>query len=137
MKPKILVDSAVLIDIINDDETWFDWSAQKLSHYMFSHDLVINPIIYGEISYNFHSIQELENSLLPITLHKEHLPRESSEYLANAIFSYKKNGGTKKILMPDLLIGAHALCHNMQIMTRDIKRYRTYFPEVKLIAPNI
>jgi len=130
----ILVDSNILLDIFTNDQNWYDWSAKTLSKLAEKHKLVINDIIYSEISVRFKSIEELEQSLIDNFI-VQSIPKEAL-FLAGKIFvQYKKAGGTKTSTLPDFFIGAHASILKIPLLTRDKKRYKTYFPNLEIIAP--
>jgi len=131
----VLVDSNIIIDIATKDEVWFDWSSETLSSLSQGIRLVINPIIYGEVSVAYERIEELDNVLPESLFNRENLPWEASFLAGKAFVSYRRNSGTKNSTLPDFLIGAHAAIRGYRIVTRDVSRYRTYFPKVELIAP--
>jgi predicted nucleic acid-binding protein len=132
---KILVDSNVILDIITEDPIWSDWSACQLEALAEKHLLVINPIIYAEVSVGFIQIEELEQALPPSYFRRESLPWEAAFLAGKAYLNYRKQKGTKHLTMPDFYIGAHALIQDMILLTRDNRRYATYFPKLKLITP--
>jgi len=135
--PAVLVDSNVLLDILTDDPAWADWSASQLALAGNISRLVINPIVYSEISIRFSRIEELEDALPRDIIEKEALPFEAA-FLAGKIFlDYRKAGGSKTSPLPDFLIGAHAAVLGYQVLTRDPRRFRTYFPTVQLIEPTV
>jgi predicted nucleic acid-binding protein len=135
MMKEILVDSNIILDIVTEDLNWFDWSANKLTEYADMTQLNINPIIYAEVSISFEKIEELE-TILPITFfHRLDLPWEAAFLAGKCFLQYRKRGGTKKSPLPDFYIGAHAAIQNMMLLTRDVNRYRTYFPSLELIVP--
>ena len=135
--PAVLVDSNVLLDILTDDPAWADWSASQLASAGNTSRLVINPIVYSEISIRFSRIEELEDALPRDIIEKEALPFEAA-FLAGKIFlDYRKAGGSKTSPLPDFLIGAHAAVLGYQVLTRDPSRFRTYFPTVQLIEPTV
>ena len=131
----ILVDSNIILDLITQDPIWYSWSAQQLKILGDDKVLIINSIIYTEISISFKTIEELE-SILHLNLFKrEDIPYEAC-FLAGKIFlNYKKNSGQKSSTLPDFFIGAHAAIKNYKLLTRDTKHYKTYFPTVELICP--
>jgi len=132
---KILVDSNIILDIFTEDPVWFEWSAAQLESLAEHHVLAINPIIYAEISIGFKRIEDLEEALPSSKFHRTPLPWESA-FLAGKVFmQYKKNSGKKFSTMPDFFIGAHAAVDNMILLTRDVSRYRTYFPTLEVIFP--
>ena len=133
--PAVLVDSNVLLDILTDDPAWADWSASQLASAGNTSRLVINPIVYSEISIRFSRIEDLEDALPRDIIEKEALPFEAA-FLAGKVFlDYRKAGGSKTSPLPDFLIGAHAAVLGYQVLTRDPRRFRTYFPTVQLIEP--
>lgn len=131
----VLVDSNVLLDVLTDDEAWAGWSAQALARAANSGRLVINPIIYGEVSIRFSSIEDLEAALPRDVLEKEAIPFEAAFLAGKAFTRYRNAGGSKASPLPDFLIGAHAAVAGYQVLTRDSRRYLTYFPKLRLISP--
>jgi predicted nucleic acid-binding protein len=131
----VLVDSNVLIDVVQYDLTWSDWSAKQLATARRRGLLVINPIIYSEISLSFESADALENYISGDDFDRRPLPYKAAFLVGRAFLAYRKQGGQKAMPLPDFYIGAHAQIENLTLLTRDANRYRTYFPKVKLIAP--
>lgn len=131
----VLVDSNIIIDIATKDEVWFDWSSETLSSLSQGIRLVINPIIYGEVSVAYERIEQLDSVLPESLFNREDLPWEASFLAGKAFVSYRRKSGTKNSTLPDFLIGAHAAIRGYRIVTRDVSRFRTYFPKVELIAP--
>ena len=132
----VLVDSNVLLDIATDDPQWASWSTATLERAANEAILVINALIYAEVSIGFDSIEALEAALPPELYRREHLPYEAA-FLANKAFlHYRRTGGTRRSPLPDFYIGAHAAVAGYQLLTRDAARYRSYFPTVGLIAPD-
>jgi predicted nucleic acid-binding protein len=130
-----LVDSNILLDIATKDPIWFDWSSQALEAAANESPLIINAIIYAEVSIRFGRIEELE-SAIPATLYRrEPLPFEAAFLAGKAFLRYRRRGGARVRPLPDLYIGAHAAIAQYRLLTRDPRRYRTYFPTVELIAP--
>ncbi|MCA8885122.1 MAG: type II toxin-antitoxin system VapC family toxin [Steroidobacteraceae bacterium] len=131
----ILVDTNVLLDVVQDDPHWAEWSQGQLETASLTDRLVINPVIYSELSIAFARIEELERVITEASLTVEDIPREAL-FLAGKVFlDYRRRQGTKQGVLPDFYIGAHAAVMQWPILTRDVGRYRTYFPTVKLIAP--
>ncbi len=131
----IIVDTNVLIDVLADDPDWADWSENKLMGLIESDELAINPIIYAELAAAYRSEGALEKALRHWPLHRVELPY-SAGYLAGQAFrSYRQRGGQKRSPLPDFYIGAHAQSAELPLLTRDTKRYATYFPKLKLISP--
>lgn len=131
----LLVDSNIILDILTEDKIWFDWSSKKLSEYAEQTALIINPIIYAEISIRFSSIEDLEKSVPSDYFSRQALPWEAA-FLAGKVFlKYKKNGGEKTSPLPDFFIGAHALVADLTLLTRDKERYKHYFPALSIFSP--
>jgi len=134
---EILVDSNVILDIVTEDKKWFAWSSQALEHYAENHILVINPIIYSEVSVSFERIEDLEEVLSPAHFRRDQLPWEAGFLAGKCFRDYRRKGGDKRSPLPDFFIGAHALIAEVSLLTRDIARYRTYFPKLNLISPGL
>jgi predicted nucleic acid-binding protein len=131
----VLVDTNVIIDFLDRDSEWADWSAAMLTDAADKGRLVINPIIYAEVSVEYDDIDEVEDALPPDYFMRAPLPWEAA-FLAGKCFErYRRRGGTKRSPLPDFYIGAHAAVTGMTLLTRDARRYRTYFPKLKIIAP--
>jgi len=131
----ILVDSNVILDVFLDDLNWADWSEAKLEEYSYSSSLYINSIIYSEISIGFELIEDLENAVGKAGFQLLEIPKEALFLAGKAFLKYKKRKGVKRTPLPDFFIGAQAAVLNLDLLTRDISRYQSYFPTVKLIAP--
>jgi predicted nucleic acid-binding protein len=130
----VLIDSNILLDLFIEDEEWFDWSAAMLEQTAARGRLVINPVIYAEVSVRFDSIEDLEEGL-PEDLIKRALPWEAA-FLAGKCFElYRRAGGARTAPLPDFFIGAHAAVEDLTLLTRDPRRFRTYFPRLRIIAP--
>jgi predicted nucleic acid-binding protein len=130
-----LVDSNVLIDLLSEDEEWFDWSAAAVEKAADAGPLVINPIIYAEVSVRFTRIEDLDDALSPDDFSRAPLPWPAAFLAAKCFQTCRRRGGTKTAPLPDIFIGAHAAVSRFQLLTRDAARYRTYFPTVALVAP--
>jgi predicted nucleic acid-binding protein len=131
----ILVDSNVILDIVTEDEEWFEWSSQTLATYAETHTLVINPIVYAEVSMGFDRIEDIEMVLDSRFFRRDPLPWEAAFLAGKCFLAYRKKGGRKRSTLPDFFIGAHAAVAQIPLLTRDVSRYRTYFPKLKLIVP--
>jgi predicted nucleic acid-binding protein len=131
----ILVDSNVLLDILTIDSNWYDWSSTKLSTLAESHELIINDIIYTEISIGFERIEDLEEAFSGGFFKIMPMPKEALFLAGKAYLQYKVNNGSKTSVLPDLFIGAHAAILSVPLLTRDTSRYKTYFPKLQLITP--
>jgi predicted nucleic acid-binding protein len=130
-----LVDSNVLLDYFDPDSEWFDWSAAMLSSAASRGRTVINPIIYAEVSVGFARIEDVETALPRQFFVRADLPWEAG-FLAGRIFrEYRRKGGLRRSPLPDFFIGAHATIAGLTLLTRDARRYRAYFPKLKIIAP--
>lgn len=131
----VLVDSNVILDIMTADPAWSDWSSSSLERVANESELVINALIYAEVSIGFDSIEDLEEAL-PVDLYRrEHLPFEAGFLAGKAFQRYRATGGARQSPLPDFYIGAHAAVSGYRLLTRDTARYRTCFPTVELIAP--
>ena len=131
----VLVDSNVLLDIITDDPTWGVWSADTLTRTADEEILVINALIYAEVSISFAKIEDLEQALPSTIYRRESLPYEAAFLAGKAFVQYRRRGGGKTAPLPDFFIGAHAAVAGFRVLTRDSRRYRTYFPTVELQSP--
>ena len=129
-----LVDSSVVLDILTEDPEWLEWSASALEQRAEESLLVINPIIYAEISIRFERIEDLEGALPASTFRRDPLPREAAFLAGKCFLTYRKRGGARRSPL-DFYIGAHAAVAGMTLLTRDAARYRTYFPRLDLITP--
>ncbi len=133
----ILVDSNIILDVFLDDPDWVEWSESKLEKFSSIAKLFINPVIYSEVSVSFKRIEELESALRRAGFEMLEIPKEAL-FLAGKVFlKYRKNRGTKRSPLPDFYIGAQAAILEMNLITRDVPRYRTYFPTVRLISPEM
>jgi len=131
----VLVDSNVILDVATNDSRWYDWSARALETAAERCTLVVNPIIYAEVSIGYKTIEDLEGALPHGVFRRDALPYEAAFLAGKAFLRYRKRGGAKKVPLPDFYIGAHAAIASFRLLTRDATRYRTYFPTVDLIAP--
>lgn len=132
----MLVDTNVLIDVLQDDPTWADWSIAQLRSQSQLHKLVINPVIYAELSMNFTTIERLDKVLEEMGLGSQEIPRPALFLAGKAFLVYKRSGGSKANVLSDFFIGAHAVISRMPLLTRDAARYRTYFPRIPLVCPS-
>lgn len=131
----VLVDSNVLIDLLSEDSAWFSWSSSALAEAADSANLIINVVIYSEVSVRFTRIEDLEAALPRANFHRESIPFEAAFLAGKAFLAYQRRDGAKRSPLPDFLIGAHAAIAGHRLLTRDATRYRTYFPTLELIAP--
>ena len=135
IRPATLVDSCVLLDVITDDEQWAAWSAAKIAAAMDTGRVVINPLIYAEVSVGYETVEELEDLLPASDYEREPLPYLAGFAAGKAFVRYRRSGGDKRSPMPDFYVGAHAALAGYRLLTRDVRRYRTYFPTIDIIAP--
>jgi predicted nucleic acid-binding protein len=131
----VLVDSNVLLDVLGEENIWSAWSAATLEEAGNTGRLIINPMIYGEVSVRFSSVEALDDALPATTFSRERLPFSAAFLAGKAFLAYRRRGGTRQSLLPDFLIGAHAAVSDYRLLTRDATRYRTYFPHLPIIAP--
>jgi len=131
----VLVDSNVLLDIATDDPVWGGWSSAALERTADEAVLVINPLVFAEVSIGFDAIEQLEAALPTDLYRREGLPYEAAFLAGKCFLEYRRGGGTKRSPLPDFYIGAHAAVAGYRLLTRDAARYRTYFPRLELIAP--
>ncbi len=130
-----MIDSNVLLDLITEDSTWLGWSEAVVMEAAESGRLVINPIIFAEVSVGYARIEDMEAALPKDLLEREALPYEAAFLAGKAFMAYRRRGGQKRSPLPDFFIGAHAAIGNYRLLTRDAARYRTYFPTITLITP--
>lgn len=131
----ILVDSNILIDIFSSDSVWLQWSMHELASWSEQGPFIIDEIIYAEISARATSQRELDAALTELDIELSRIPREALFAAAKAFQRYRARGGNRQNVLPDFFVGAHAQIAHLPLLTRDVKRYRTYFPEVELISP--
>ena len=131
-----LVDTNVLLDVLTEDDRWLTWSLDALAAAAEVGPLLINPIIYAEVSTRFSRIEDLEDALPPSDYLRSPLPWEAAFLAGKAFLEYRQHSGKRTSTLPDFFIGAHAAVAEVTLLTRDANRYRTYFPTVQLVAPN-
>ena len=130
-----LVDSNVILDVVTDDGEWADWSGSMLASAAQRGRLVINPLIYAEVACGFSRIEDLDAALPSAYFVREPLPWPAAFLAARAFLAYRRRGGTRPTPLPDFFIGAHAALAGYTLLTRDRRRYKTYFPKLDLIEP--
>ncbi len=130
-----LVDSNVLLDILTEDDHWLSWSMQALATAAELGPLCINPIIFSEVSIRFSRVEDVDDALPAIDFRRLPIPWAAAFLAGKAYVSYRARRGTKTSALPDFFIGAHAAVDGLALLTRDARRYRTYFPTVELMAP--
>jgi hypothetical protein len=131
----LLVDSNVLLDIFEDDPVWAQWSEEMLEQCSKTHVLCINPIIYAEVSVGFERIEELEAAIIDSGVRMLQIPKEALFLAAKVFVEYRRRRGPGLSPLPDFFIGAHAAVEKLELLTRDISRYKSYFPTVRLLSP--
>lgn len=131
----LLVDTNILVDVLEDDPDWSDWSIHQLRTQAKVHKLLINPIIYAELSTTFSSVDVLDKTVDDLGLQMTEIPRAALFLAGKAFVRYRHLGGVKLNVLGDFFIGAHAAVSGLPILTRDTRRYRSYFSSVRLIAP--
>ena len=131
----MLVDTNVLVDVLENDPEWADWSVAQLRAQAQIHRLVINPIIYAELSLTFSTVEALDDLLAAMQIPVQDIPKPALFLAGKAFVQYRRQGGTKSNVLADFFIGAHAAVAGLPVLTRDVRRYASYFPTVRLIAP--
>lgn len=132
----LLVDTNVLVDVVQDDPEWADWSIGQLRAQAQIHALCINPVIYAEISLSFSTIEALDDVLTGMALGVQEIPKAALFLAGKAFAQYRRRGGAKMQVLPDFFIGAHAAVNGWPLLTRDASRFRTYFPGLAVVAPD-
>jgi predicted nucleic acid-binding protein len=130
-----LVDSNVLLDVITEDEEWLDWSAAALARAADTSRLVINPIVYAEVAARFARIEDLEETLPRAHYERLPLPWDAAFLAGRCFVKYRRRGGARRSPLPGFYIGAHAAVEGLTLLTRDPKRYRSYFPGLRILSP--
>ena len=131
----ILVDTNVILDVIEDDPQWAQWSQEQLDRAALNDTLCINAVIYAELSIAYATIEQLEAMLTQARLELVPIPREALFLAGKAFMRYRRTRGAKTGVLPDFFIGAHAAVVGLSLLTRDVGRYKTYFPKLALISP--
>jgi predicted nucleic acid-binding protein len=131
----LLVDTNVLVDVLQDDPQWAEWSIGRLRAQATIHELVINPVIYAELSLSFSTLEALDRAVADMQLTVREIPRPALFLAGKAFLRYRQRGGTKAQVLPDFFIGAHAAVERWRLLTRDASRFRTYFPSLEVISP--
>lgn len=133
----VLIDSNVILDIVTNDKHWCNWAIDTLEQYRKKYRLMINSIVYSEISIGFSKIEDLEKVLQLGEFGLLEIPREAL-FLAGKVFlEYRRNSGTKTSCLPDFFIAAHAAVLQSPLITRDTKRMNHYFPKLELVTPAV
>jgi predicted nucleic acid-binding protein len=130
-----LVDTNVLLDILARDPVWFDWSIEALVRFGAAGPLLINEVVYAEMSARLEAQSQVEEAIENLGVRLDRIPVVGLFFAGQAFRRYRRAGGLRTGVLPDFFIGAHAYVSGLPLLTRDTRRYRTYFPEVQLIAP--
>ncbi len=129
------MDTNVLVDVLENDPDWADWSVAQLRAQAQIHRLVINPVIYAELSLTFSTVEGLDDALAGLQIPVIEIPRPALFLAGKAFVKYRRQGGTKTNVLADFFIGAHAAVAGLPVLTRDVRRVAGYFPTVAVIAP--
>jgi predicted nucleic acid-binding protein len=130
-----LVDSSVILDILTEDAEWLEWSASALERQAEHSVLVVNPVVYAEVSIRFQRIEDLDDALPATTFRRDPLPWEVAFLAGKCFLTYPRRGGVRRSPLPDFHVGAHAAVAGMTLRTRDPTRCRSYFPSLEVIGP--
>ena len=131
----LLVDTNVLIDIVQDDPEWADWSIRQLGAQARLHELAINPVIYAELSLSHTTLEALDSAVATLELQLREVPRPALYLAGRAYLQYRQRGGQRAGVLPDFFIGAHAAAEGWVLLTRDAVRFSTTFPTLDIVAP--
>jgi len=131
----LLVDTNVLVDVLQDDPQWAEWSIGQLRAQARLHQLAINPVIYAEISLSFSTLEALDEVIDTLGLVVHDIPKPALFLAAKAFARYRQRGGSRQQVLPDFFIGAHAAVQGWPLLTRDASRFRSYFPGLVVLAP--
>jgi predicted nucleic acid-binding protein len=134
--PMLFVDSNVILDVLCDDPTWAQWSREQLRARSLVHPLAINGIVYAEVSFAFNDMDNLDRAIEALGLRVLEIPRSALFLAGKAFLQYRRHGGAKQSILADFFIGAHAAVVGLPVLTRDGRRYRSYFPTVEVISPD-
>ncbi|MEX0777726.1 MAG: type II toxin-antitoxin system VapC family toxin [Phycisphaeraceae bacterium] len=132
----VMVDTCVLLDVATQDPKWFEWSSGALAEAADRGRLIINAVIYAELSVGFARIETLQQILDPQVFDYRPIPREAAFLAGKAFARYRGQSGAKTRPLPDFFIGAHASIESLPLLTRDVKRFTTYFPQLQIIRPS-
>ena len=130
-----LIDSNVLLDVLTDGQAWADWSQLQLERAALDGPVIINDVIYAEISTRYATVEALDSILNDLNIEVTPMPRDALFLAGKAYLQYRAAGGIRTGVLADFFIGAHAVTENLPLLTRDVRRYRNYFPTIMLISP--
>lgn len=131
----VLVDTNILLDLVTNDADWAEWSLARLEEASLAGPILINDVVYAETSIRYDRIEDLDTMLGDAVIEIAPIPRPALFLAGKAFQQYRAAGGARTGVLPDFFIGAHAAIEGWPLLTRDARRYRTYFPKVTLIAP--
>jgi predicted nucleic acid-binding protein len=131
-----LIDSNILIDLLGKDPDWWDWSLSQMEEAKLNGPLLINDVIYAESSIRYRTIERFDAALAAAGVTVVTIPHEALFLAGKTFIKYRDAGGPRLGVLPDFFIGAHAAVQRLPLLTRDVRRYRSYFPTVALIAPD-
>ena len=135
MMKAVMVDSCVLLDVLTEDPKWCSWSAEQIAQAAENGFIIINPVIYSEISISFERIEDIESIFTDDVFVYRSIPKEAAFLAGKCFLKYRRSGGNKSLPLPDFFIGAHASIEGLPLITRDVKRFRNYYPALELICP--
>jgi predicted nucleic acid-binding protein len=130
-----LADTNVLIDVVDEDSAWLDWSRRRLADAADEGSVVVNQVVYAELAASYVSAESLDAMLHRDQFHRENLPWDAAYMAGIAFLEYRRRGGKRSSPLPDFFIGAHAAVRGYTLLTRDRGYYATYFPTLKIISP--
>lgn len=130
-----LADTNVLLDVATEDPVWAAWSTSALDEAALSGPVLINAVIYAEFSAGYDNMEEVDRLLAVSGVELVQIPREALYLAGKAFQRYRRQGGGRAGVLPDFFVGAHAAVADIPLITRDRRRYRQYFPSLRLIAP--
>ena len=130
-----MVDTNVLFDLVTGDSIWADWAARQLRTLSARETLVVNPVVYAELSVGYNRPEQVDAALAEAGVRLVEIPRAALFLAGKAFQNYRSRGGTRTGVLPDFFIGAHAVAENLSLLTRDVRGYRSYFPTIALITP--
>lgn len=131
----LLVDTNVLLDLVTDDPDWSEWSLARLEEAALAGPILINDVVYAETSLRYERIEDLDAMIALAGIEMATTPRAALFLAGKAFKRYRAAGGTRTGVLPDFFIGAHAAVEGLPLLTRDASRYRSYYPNIRLIAP--
>ncbi len=132
---RFMVDSNVILDVLTEDERWYEWSSRTLEQCSEEEPLVVNPVVFAEVSGGFDRIEDLNLALPEGEFERRRIPWEAAFLAGKCFREYRRRGGRRSAPLPDFFIGAHAEVEGLGLITRDAARYRTYFPKLDIISP--